>query len=150
MRPLVRDAARDGPALTPLGVPTDSADIVVGHITDPESMRSAVADCDAVVHSGGVFTYDSREHARVKSVHLRGTETVLGEAVRAGADPCIYLSSIAGFLGSNTPPVTPCALGVRPRPLKDTIFDSVRWLYEAGHITADEAGLAARGVATTS
>lgn len=35
-------------------------------------------------------------------------------------------------------PVAP--LGVAPRPLVDTFVDSVRWLYEQGHITAEQAG----------
>ena len=35
-------------------------------------------------------------------------------------------------------------LGVKARPILETIADSIRWLYEQGHVTAKEAGYAAR------
>jgi hypothetical protein len=31
--------------------------------------------------------------------------------------------------------------GVTPRPLEQTFTDSVRWMREAGHVTARQAGL---------
>lgn len=33
--------------------------------------------------------------------------------------------------------------GIQPRPLEETLRDAVRWLNEAGHVTARQAGAAA-------
>ncbi|WP_328499754.1 NAD-dependent epimerase/dehydratase family protein [Streptomyces sp. NBC_00457] len=34
--------------------------------------------------------------------------------------------------------------GIAPRPIADTVADSVRWLYESGHVSARQAGLASK------
>ncbi|MFE9370412.1 NAD-dependent epimerase/dehydratase family protein [Streptomyces sp. NPDC006711] len=40
--------------------------------------------------------------------------------------------------------------GLLPRPLGETLADSVRWLYEAGHVSARQAGRAGRSLAGSS
>jgi dihydroflavonol-4-reductase len=114
VRLLVRSQARVAPALAPLGVDTSVLQVLVGDITDPAAVRPAVDGVDAVIHCGGVFTYDSRARGRIQSVHVPGTVAVLDEARRAGVPKIVYVSSIAGFLGSTTPLITPYA------PIGDT------------------------------
>lgn len=113
VRLLVRDAARVRPALEPLGVDTDTVETVVGDVTDPAAVAAAVDGSDAVIHLASVFSMDSRDVRRMRMVNVPGTELVLAEARRAGADPIIYPSSYAALLPSPKPLTTNLPPGPR-------------------------------------
>lgn len=96
VRLLVRDADRVQRAMAPHHVAV--AEVHVGDVTDRDSVRAAVAGCDAVVHGASVFSYDPREAPRIEAVNVRGTESVLGAASAAGCVRIIHVSSIVAFL----------------------------------------------------
>jgi nucleoside-diphosphate-sugar epimerase len=106
VRLLVRDRARVRPALAPLGVATDSVEIVLGDVTDPAAVRQATDGVDAVIHLAQVFSMDSRDFRRMRAVNVPGTRLVLDAARQAGADPIVYASSYAALLPSRTPLTT--------------------------------------------
>jgi dihydroflavonol-4-reductase len=98
LRLLVRDPRRVTDALTPLGLQAADLDTMAGDVTDPAAVEQAVRDCEAVVHAGSVFSFDSRDAGRIRQVNVRGTELVLGTAHRAGLDPIVYVSSVVALL----------------------------------------------------
>jgi dihydroflavonol-4-reductase len=86
-----------------------------------------VADCEAVVHAGSVFSLDSRDARRIRQVNARGTDLVLGVAHRAGLDPIVYVSSIAALLQPNGQTLTPDSpIGRPPGPYLGAKADAER------------------------
>jgi nucleoside-diphosphate-sugar epimerase len=58
--------------------------------------------------------------------------------------PAEYTAAYMCYCDTRLDPSVPAApLGVEARPLHETMADSVRWLYEQGHLTARQAGLVA-------
>jgi dihydroflavonol-4-reductase len=98
VRLLVRRPERAGAALVPLGIPVQ--DIVVGDVLHPDSVRQAVAGCDAMINTAAVYSLDPRKAAGALAANARGTEIVLEAAVRAGLDPVIHVSSYVALLPS--------------------------------------------------
>jgi dihydroflavonol-4-reductase len=98
VRLLVRDSRRVTAALTPLDLQLPDLDTMVGDVTDPAAVDQAVRDCEAVVHAGSVYSFDSRDAGRIRQVNVRGTDLVLGVAHRAALDPIVYVSSIVALL----------------------------------------------------
>jgi dihydroflavonol-4-reductase len=99
VRALVRSPERVATSLGPLGVSVP--DVVVGDITDAASIEAALTGCDAVVHAASVYSLDPRDARVIAATNVRGTETVLGAAQRAGIDPIVYVSSYVGLLPSS-------------------------------------------------
>ena len=68
---------------------------VRGDIRDAETVASAMADVDAVIHlaaiTGAAQSHDMAE--RVRDVNARGTDTVLDAAEAAGIDRVVFASS---------------------------------------------------------
>ena len=87
VRLLVRAVQRVAPALVPLGLQAANLDTMVGDVTDAAAVDQAVRGCEAVVHAGSVYSFDSRDAGRIRQVNVRGTDLVLGTAHRAGLDP---------------------------------------------------------------
>jgi nucleoside-diphosphate-sugar epimerase len=104
---LVRDPRRVTAALTPLGLPAAGLDTLGVDVPDPAAVDQAVRDCEAVVHAGSVFSFDSRDARRIGQVNVRGTDLVLGAAHRAGLDPIVYVSSVVALLPPNGRILTP-------------------------------------------
>ncbi|HUE75656.1 MAG TPA: NAD(P)H-binding protein, partial [Chloroflexota bacterium] len=73
---LVRSPDRVRPALEPLGV--GEVETVVGDVTVPDVVESALQGCDAVIHSASVYSLDTRKDAEIRRTNIVGTETVLG------------------------------------------------------------------------
>jgi nucleoside-diphosphate-sugar epimerase len=99
VRLLVRRPERAGPALAPLGVSV--RDVVTGDVLDPDSVRAAVAGCDAVIHAAAVYSLDPRNAGSAVATNARATEIVLRAAAQAGLDPIIYVSSYVALLPSH-------------------------------------------------
>ena len=95
VRLLVRNPDRVGRALDPLGV--RGLDLVVGDVTDPKAVESAVSGCDALVHAAAIFTLDRRRDDEMMHVNVRGAEIVFDAALRAKLDPIIHVSSVAAL-----------------------------------------------------
>jgi nucleoside-diphosphate-sugar epimerase len=98
VRLLVRSPERVATSLGALGV--SASDVAVGDITDAGSIDAALAGCDAIVHAASVYSLDPRDAPTIAATNMRGTETVLGAARRAGVDPIVYVSSYVGLLPS--------------------------------------------------
>jgi nucleoside-diphosphate-sugar epimerase len=96
VRLLVRSPERVARSLGPLGIGVP--DVVVGDITDAGSIDTALSGCAAVVHAASVYSLDPRDAPTIAATNVRGTETVLGAARRAGVDPIVYVSSYVGLL----------------------------------------------------
>ncbi len=96
VRLLARHSGRVESALGPLNVSV--TDVVVGDMTDPDTVAEAVQDRDAVVHVAALFTFDPRRVADIGSTNVRGTEVVLEAACKAGCDPVVHVSSYAALL----------------------------------------------------
>ncbi|BCB74098.1 SDR family NAD(P)-dependent oxidoreductase [Phytohabitans flavus] len=106
VRLLVRAPTRVVPALGPLGVDPAAVDVARGDVTDAAAVALAMRGCDAVLHAASVYSFDTREHTRMRAVNVRGTEVVLDAARDAGADPIVYVSSFAALLPSAEDPIT--------------------------------------------
>jgi len=91
VRLLVRRAEQVPVTLTPLGVTV--ADVLVGDVTDPDSVGNALDGMDAVVHAAAVFSLDPRRVQEVTTTNLRAAELVLQGAVKGGLDPVVHISS---------------------------------------------------------
>jgi nucleoside-diphosphate-sugar epimerase len=107
VRMLVRSPDRIGPALGPLG--TQAPEHVVGDVTDADSVRRALAGCDAVLHAASVYTFDSRRAASMRRDNMASVRIVLGTAHELGLDPIVHVSSFAALLPAQAPltPDTP-------------------------------------------
>lgn len=95
VRALVRDP---GPAAAAL---PDGVEAVRGNVTDPESVRAAVAGCELVFNAMGLpeqWLADEGEFERVNAI---GSETVVREAARAGARRVVHTSTIDVFHAEN-------------------------------------------------
>ena len=103
VRLLVRDERAAARALEPLGVDVADLEVLVGDVTDRSAVAEAVAEVSGVIHLATVFSMDSRHARRIRRVTLPGTDGVLAEAARAGADPIVYASSYAALLPSARP-----------------------------------------------
>lgn len=99
IRVLARSPDRVPAALEPLGV--DGVETSIGDVTEPTAVARALEGCDAVVHAASVFSTDARKADEMESVNVRGTEIVLGAALRRGLDPIVHVSSEVALL----PPV---------------------------------------------
>jgi NADH dehydrogenase len=85
LRCLVRDAGKAA-RLSAAG-----AELVEGDMTDPESLRSAVAGCDTVVHL--VAIRQGREE-QFRRIMVEGTRDLLGAAKGAGVGRFVHMSAL--------------------------------------------------------
>ena len=53
-----------------------NVDIVHGDVTTPETLASAMADCDAVVHCAGIVSLNPRDRHDMQMVNVEGTRAV--------------------------------------------------------------------------
>lgn len=110
---------------------------IVGSMTDPETMRAACADVDAVVHLGGFP--DERSFADILTVNVVGTQVVL-EAARAQGVRTVVLASSNHAVGfaERGPGATPDDLPPRP----DTWYGWGKTAMESmGRMYADRFGM---------
>lgn len=105
VRLLARRAEAVERALRPLGVPTGAVDVVLGDVTDEATVGAAVRGADAVLHAASVYSFDSRRRAEIRGTNVRGTEVVLDAAVRAGANPVVYVSTFGALLPAGGRPL---------------------------------------------
>ncbi len=68
---------------------------VVGDLGEPESLRSALADCEAVVHVAADYRLWIPNPDAMYRVNVNGTRALLGLARAAGVRRFVYTSSVA-------------------------------------------------------
>jgi len=91
-----------------------AADTVVGDLREPETLRSAVAGCDAVMHVAADYRLWVREPQSMYAANVEGTRNLLRIAREEGVARFVYTSSVAtmGFRrdGTIVDEATPVAL----------------------------------------
>ena len=93
VRALVRDTGKLARCLQPFGWSLDQLEVVEGDITEREDVERALRGCNALMHCAGVFSDKLSDEARLQKTNIVGSENVLGQAVGAGLDPIIHISS---------------------------------------------------------
>jgi dihydroflavonol-4-reductase len=88
----VRALARQNRRTT--GLEHLNVEVVRGDVTVPESVSSAMADCEAVVHCAGIVSLNPRDRHDMQMVNVEGTRAVLQAAALRGAK-VIHTSTIA-------------------------------------------------------
>jgi dihydroflavonol-4-reductase len=101
VRLLVRDESKVERALAPLGVAAAAVDVVTGDVTAETSVERLVSGADAVLHAASVYSFDTRDHARMRRVNERSTELVLAAARRQAIGPIVHVSTF-GVLESRS------------------------------------------------
>lgn len=109
VRLLVGPDAEGAPVLDRLAELGD-VDVFSGDIREPATITRLLDGCDAVLHGAGVVGTDNRRSALMWEVNAYATESVLTQAVRAGLDPVVSVSSYSalfpppnGIIGPDTP-----------------------------------------------
>ena len=72
------------------------AECVVGDIRDADEVRGVADGCRAVVHAGAHLG-SRAPWSHYRSVNVDGTRNVLGEALRAGVERFVHVSSVAVY-----------------------------------------------------
>jgi dihydroflavonol-4-reductase len=115
------------------------ADVVVGDLRQPESMRTALRGCDALVHVAADYRLWVRDPKEMYAANVDGTRELLRMAREEGVAKVVYTSSVAtmGFKtdGSIVDESTPVSLADMIGPYKCSKF-----LAEQEAIAAAKAG----------
>ena len=67
-----------------------------GDVRDPESVRSALKGCDAVIHLAALYTFDPAQRKAMREVNVDGTQNVLRMALREGVERIVYTGTVGG------------------------------------------------------
>ncbi len=115
----------------------DADDVVIGSLTDADTMAEACRGVDAIVHLGGIP--NEAPWAEILAANIDGTHTVLEAARAAGVRRVILASSnhAAGFQPRGDEPLP---ADIAPRP--DTYYGVSKAAIEAlGRLYADRFGM---------
>ncbi len=77
------------------GLISDTVDVMLGDVLDPEAVRRGVEGCDAVFHLAAVYSYARGDATLMQAVNVRGTRTVLDAALRGQRRRIVHTSSCA-------------------------------------------------------
>lgn len=105
LRLLVRSEEKMRRVFEPRGVVTD--DFVVGDVTDPVSVKTALAGCEAVVHAAATVSIEGGRASEVQHTNFRGTELVIGGAAEIGLRSILYVSSLTAILDPDAEAIGP-------------------------------------------
>jgi dihydroflavonol-4-reductase len=103
VRLLVRDVSSVEPALTPLGIPPGTVEVVCGDVLDRAAVARSVRGADVVLHAASVYSFDPRSRRDLRRTNETGTEVVLAAAGAAGVERTVYVSSVAALFPSRRP-----------------------------------------------
>jgi nucleoside-diphosphate-sugar epimerase len=99
VRALIRSRTKGERILGPLGMASDT--LIEGDMTDAIAVASALEGCDSVIHAAAEVSVTTG--ATDFSANLRGTETVIGQALERGMH-AIFLSSVTAIFDPHRPP----------------------------------------------
>jgi uncharacterized protein YbjT (DUF2867 family) len=71
-----------------------------GNVSDPETLRGAADQCDAILHIAGIVA-ETPPDVTFAKVNVEGTRHILDEAQRAGATRFIFVSSLGADIGKS-------------------------------------------------
>lgn len=89
VRALVRPTAND------LAIRDTAVAQVPGDLLDPDSLRRAVAGCDAVYHCAATYAFWSSNPADLYRANVEGTRNLLDAARNAGVRRVVFTSSVS-------------------------------------------------------
>jgi dihydroflavonol-4-reductase len=72
-------------------------EVAQGDLTDPPSLRRAVAGCELVFHCAADYRLWARDPARIMAVNVEGTRNVLEAAAEAGVRRTVHTSSVSAL-----------------------------------------------------
>ena len=99
VRLLVRSQSKAKTVFEQLGIEID--DIIVGDVTDKKSVETAVAGCDAVIHSAALVSTAEKDAEMVRKTNVDGTKLVIDSSLSAGVKKIIYVSSVSALFNIN-------------------------------------------------
>ena len=73
------------------------AEIVVGDLRDPASLRRGMAGCELVFHVGALYSFWVRPRRLIYEVNVDGTRSVFETAKTIGVEKVVYTSSVAAL-----------------------------------------------------
>ena len=76
--------------------PLEHAISIAGDVRDPDTVRSAVKGCHAVIHTAALYTFDSRQAKVMHEVNVGGTKNVLRAALEEGIGQIVYTGTVGG------------------------------------------------------
>ncbi|GAB5452021.1 MAG: SDR family NAD(P)-dependent oxidoreductase [Halioglobus sp.] len=103
VRLLVRDTGRAREIYTGFGL---QPELVAGDVTDAASVRGALEDCQGVVHAAAGTPIRTRSEAEMFAVNVGGVKAVVGQALEAGLERIVCVSSITAIFNKDGNKVT--------------------------------------------
>src|SRR4051794_12172674 len=73
------------------------AEIVLGDVTEPDSLPAALEGVQHVFHLAGVVGHRASDEPRLHAVNVDGSAALLDAATRAGVERVVYVSSVAAM-----------------------------------------------------
>jgi dihydroflavonol-4-reductase len=122
------------------GSSRSKVDRCAGDVLDAESVRAALAGCDAVIHTAGVARFQPDDKAMMYRVNVEGVEIVLSEARRQNLQRAVLTSSMAALGGSATPRVADESTPSNAEQL-GVDYNLSKWRGEQAGLRIGEAGL---------
>jgi dihydroflavonol-4-reductase len=114
-----------------------AADTVVGDLRNPESLRSALTGCDALIHVAADYRLWVPDPAEMYAANVEGTRALLALSREVGVPKVVYTSSVAtmGFKddGSIVDEATPVSLANMIGHYKRSKFMAEQVAIEAAH-----------------
>ena len=117
------------------------AEIVQGDLSDEDAIRKGVQGCDSVFHVGATYKVGipKTEHAAMYDANVKGTERVIDNAVEAGVQRIVYVST--GNVYGNTRGQVVDETYVRPQPPDFlSYYDETKYLAHQAALERIRAG----------
>lgn len=106
VRLLVRSREKAEEVLGALGI-HPLPPLVIGDMTDESAVLEALQGCDAALHCAAFVSTQAKDADRMRHDNPLGTRIVVGNAVRLGLDPVVYVSSVAALMKPGLPVLHP-------------------------------------------
>lgn len=90
--------------------------LMLGDVTDIESVRTALAGCDAVIHAAAATPMQAGSVDKMFAVNVGGVKNVVGSALGIGINRIVCISSITAIFNADSAKVTAAA-----RPVKSNL-----------------------------
>ena len=84
-------------------------ELVLGDVTDGESVKAALASCDAVVHAAAATPVQMETVEKMFAVNVGGVKQVVGNALALKTKHIVCISSITAIFDEDADKVTPSA-----------------------------------------
>ena len=126
---------------TPSKATNLDAEIVQGDLSDEDAIRQGVQGCDSVFHVGATYKVGipKTEHAAMYDANVKGTERVIDNAVEAGVQRIVYVST--GNVYGNTRGQVVDETYVRPQPPDFlSYYDETKYLAHQAALERIKAG----------